>query len=68
MNRLSFIFLSLGCLTNAAFAQADRAILSGTVTDASGAAIAVARVTLTDPATGLLCDAVTAAAGLYSTI
>jgi hypothetical protein len=66
MKRLSTILLSLGCFAIQAGAQADRAILSGTVTDPVGASVAGARVELTDAATGFRREAVTGDAGSYS--
>ena len=66
MKRLATIFVSLCCFAIQAGAQADRAILSGTVTDALGASVAGARVELTDAATGFRRAAVTGDAGSYS--
>src|SRR5215475_11542199 len=66
MNRLTTICVSICVLAMAAFAQADRAILSGTVTDPSGAAIAGVHVEVTDTATGLRREAKTGEAGSYS--
>src|SRR5208337_1653117 len=50
----------------AAFAQAGRGSISGTVTDPQGAVISGAQVTLLNPATGLTQHTVTTAAGLYT--
>ncbi|MBM3734591.1 MAG: TonB-dependent receptor [Acidobacteria bacterium] len=47
-------------------AQADRAVLSGTITDASGASIAGARVAATSPNTGLRRETVSNSAGIYA--
>jgi hypothetical protein len=66
MNRIQTILILLCCLTTSAAAQADRATLSGTVTDSSGAAMAGAHVELTDTATGFHRDATTGEAGSYS--
>lgn len=52
-------------LSSSLCAQADRATLSGTVTDASGSVIADASVVLRQPATGFQRETVTSAAGLY---
>lgn len=52
----------------AGFAQAGRGTISGTVTDASGAVVSGAQVTLLDKATGVKQHTVTTAAGLYSFI
>jgi hypothetical protein len=65
MNRFQTILISLFCLTTAASAQADRATLSGTVTDPMGAAMAGAHVELVDTATGLRREAMTGDAGSY---
>ncbi|HEX4165551.1 MAG TPA: TonB-dependent receptor [Bryobacteraceae bacterium] len=66
MNRVFTILIALCCLTISAPAQADRATLSGTVTDSSGAAMAGVHVELTDTATGFHRDAMTGEAGSYS--
>jgi len=50
----------------AAFAQAGRGSISGTVTDPQGAVIAGAQVTLLNPATGLTQHSATSGAGLYT--
>jgi hypothetical protein len=49
-----------------AYAQVSGATLSGTITDPSGAAIAGAKLTITNKATGVTHDAMTDAAGFYS--
>ena len=49
-----------------AYAQVSGANLSGTITDPSGAAIAGAKVAITNKATGVTHDAVTDSAGFYS--
>jgi hypothetical protein len=66
MKRLPVLFVLVCCLASHAAAQADRAILSGTVTDPSGASVAGARVEVTDTATGFRRVAVTGDAGSYS--
>lgn len=64
--------LAVSCVTVlcAAFgwAQAGRGGVSGLITDSSGAAIAGARVVVSNPATGLTQRAVTTSAGLYSVL
>ena len=52
----------------AAFAQAGRGSVSGTVTDPGGALVPGAQVTLLNPATGVALHTVTSGAGLYSFI
>ncbi|MGH9724705.1 MAG: carboxypeptidase-like regulatory domain-containing protein, partial [Candidatus Acidiferrales bacterium] len=52
----------------AAFGQAGRGSISGTVTDQSGAVISGAKVTLLNEATGVTQKTVTSAAGLYAFI
>jgi outer membrane receptor protein involved in Fe transport len=59
---LAFAVLSAG----QAYAQVSGATLSGTVTDPSGAAIAGAKVTITNTATGVTRDVTADAAGFYS--
>ena len=49
-----------------AYAQVSGATLSGTITDPSGAAIAGAKVSIANKATGVTRDVTTDAAGLYS--
>jgi hypothetical protein len=66
MNRIPSILVLLCCLPISAAAHADRATLSGTVTDSSGAAIAGVHVELTDTATGFHRDATTGEAGSYT--
>ncbi|HXY14660.1 MAG TPA: TonB-dependent receptor [Terriglobales bacterium] len=78
MNSLAFIYRCARscfwvCLltvfaATAAFAQAGRGSISGTVTDPSGAVIPRAQVVLLDRATGTKQHTVTNAAGLYSFI
>jgi hypothetical protein len=52
----------------AAFGQAGRGGISGTVTDQAGAVIPAAKVVLLNPATGATQQTVTSAAGVYSFI
>jgi hypothetical protein len=66
MNRIQTILVLLGCLTISVAAQADRATLSGTATDSSGAAMAGVHVELTATARGFHRDAITGEAGSYS--
>jgi hypothetical protein len=63
----SLCFLIL-LAAGAAFAQAGRGSISGTVTDPGGAVIVGAKVVLLNPATGATQQTVTSAAGLYSFI
>lgn len=51
-----------------ALGQAGRGMISGTVTDPSGAIVPDAKVTLLNPATGVSLHATTTAAGLYTFI
>ncbi len=68
MTRAWKLGLSLVILSTACFAQAPvgRATLSGSVTDPTGASVANAKVTVTNPAIGLTRTTQTTAAGLYS--
>jgi hypothetical protein len=59
---LAITFLSAGY----AYAQVSGANLSGTITDPSGAAIAGAKVTITNKATSVTRDVTTDSAGFYS--
>jgi hypothetical protein len=52
MNRVPGVLIPLCCLTISAVTQADRASLSRTVTDSTGAAMARVHLDLTDTATG----------------
>jgi hypothetical protein len=52
----------------AAFAQAGRGTVSGTVTDPTGAVVPAAQVTLLNPSTGLALHTVTNSAGFYTFI
>ncbi len=62
--RVIGVFAVLALLASLAAAQATSQ-LNGSVTDASGAAVAGAKITLTDPATGLQRTATSGATGLY---
>src|SRR5215472_11529567 len=66
MKRFAIIFLLLSGFAVPSAAQADRAILSGTVTDPSGASITGASIELTNTATGLRRTTVSGDAGSYS--
>ena len=63
------LLLALGCFGNLnSFAQfADRAVITGVVTDSSGAAVPDAKVTITDQATSVQTVVGTNGAGNYST-
>src|SRR5450432_868345 len=68
MRRLQFclaVFAVLA-LTVGAFAQVQNGQLSGTVTDPSGAAVANAKVTITNQATNLSVTVMTSASGTYT--
>src|SRR5260370_38613943 len=62
------ILMCVSLFTAAAFAQGEigGASLNGTVTDSSGAAVPSAKVTATNPATGLTRTTATDQSGLYS--
>jgi carboxypeptidase family protein/TonB-dependent receptor-like protein len=72
LQKISAAFSLLGILAITIFsagnvyAQVSGANLSGTITDPSGAAIAGAKVTITNKATGVTRDATADAAGFYS--
>src|SRR5262245_3355717 len=69
-SRLLFTILSAICLSWAlslsAFAQTGTSRISGTVTDATGAVVVGAKVTVKNEATGVAYTQVTTGAGLYS--
>ena len=68
MRRLQFclaVFAVLA-LTMGAFAQVQNGQLTGTVSDPSGAAIANAKVTVINPATGVNLSATTNSTGNYT--
>src|SRR2546426_2940306 len=60
------VILAIALSAIPASAQVAGATLSGAVTDPSGAAIAGAKVTITNKATGITRDVTTDAAGFYS--
>src|SRR4029077_13844126 len=66
--RLQFCLavFALLALSLSAFAQVQNGQITGTVTDPSGAAIANAKVTVTNPATNLNVSATTNASGNYT--
>ena len=68
MRRLQFCLavFALLALTMSAFAQVQNGQITGTVTDPSGAAIANAKVTVTNPATGLNVSTTTNASGNFT--
>jgi hypothetical protein len=63
---LSLLVLMLVGMSSIAFAQSPTGIITGTVTDESGAVIPNATVTMTNKATGVVRTATTNAEGLYS--
>ncbi len=63
---VSLIGVSLSATMAFAQSQIGGATLNGTITDASGAVVAAAKVTTTQPATGLTRTTETSDAGLYS--
>src|SRR5579863_5018488 len=60
------VILALTIAAGPVYAQVSGATLSGTITDPSGAAIAGAKVSIANKATGVVRDVTTDAAGLYS--
>jgi hypothetical protein len=63
----AFVILAIAILSaSPAYAQVSGATLSGTITDPSGAAIANAKLSITNKATGVTRDVTTDAAGFYS--
>lgn len=64
----AFVFFCFAFLATAAFGQAGRGSISGTITDPGGAVVSGAQVTLLDPATGVTQHTQASAAGLYSFI
>src|SRR5882672_6056343 len=68
MRRLQFCLavFALLALTMSAFAQVQNGQITGTVTDPSGAAIANAKVTVTNPATNLNVSTTTNSSGNYT--
>ena len=65
-NRFSLALILVLCLTGLAVAQTDTARLIGTITDASGAVIPNATVTVTNTATGRAVTTQTGGAGEYT--
>ncbi len=65
MRRLFFLLTFLLLTTSAAFAQVDRATLSGTVRDSSGAPLPGAAVTVTNVATNISSEQRTGDAGAF---
>src|SRR5579863_7002900 len=63
---LALVILAVTIAASPAYAQVSGATLSGTITDPSGAAIAGAKVSIANKATGITRDVTTDAAGLYS--
>ena len=61
----TLVILAVTIAASPAYAQVSGATLSGTITDPSGAAIAGAKVSIANKATGETRDATTNAAGLY---
>src|SRR5947209_1080344 len=68
MRRLQFCLavFALLALTFSAYAQVQNGQITGAVTDPSGAAIPNAKVTVTNPATGLNVSATTNSSGNYT--
>ena len=65
MKRLLVVVALLALLPTAAFAQVDRATLTGTVKDGAGAVLPGATVTVTNVATGVAASQTTTEAGSY---
>ena len=63
---LSLMLIALSCASVLCFAQSDRGSVSGTVTDASGAGIQGAKVTITNAAMGTQNSTITTGAGNYT--
>ncbi len=63
--KIALRLLALLAVCGAAFAQKDRATLTGTVRDPSGSVVPEAKVTVTFPATGLIRSVTTTGAGVY---
>src|SRR5579863_2443911 len=66
MKRLFAALLSISCCAIPASAQADRAVLTGTVTDPSGASVTGVHVELTETGTGLRRETLTMESGSYT--
>ncbi len=63
--RFTFLTLLVFCC-NVCFAQRDLGTVTGTISDAQGAAVPSAKVTITNNATGVVINTATNEAGLYS--
>jgi hypothetical protein len=61
-----YLFLALFLTASGAFAQSDRGTITGTVTDATGAIVPAAKVTLANNGTGSTYETVTTATGNYT--
>src|SRR6266849_557956 len=68
LQKLTCVVFTMGLLAGVSFGQSQigGATLSGTVTDATGAAVSGAKVTATQTSTGLVRSTETSDAGLYS--
>jgi hypothetical protein len=67
LRSLSILFvMALACSSVAVFAQSPTGVIEGIVTDASGAVVPSATVTITNKATGITRDVSANAQGLYS--
>src|SRR5579863_5503320 len=66
LNRIPLVFLLCFLWTSSGVAQINRANLNGTVTDASGAVVANARVHIVAPDTGFERQTTTGDSGVYS--
>ncbi len=60
------IFLALIAMSSVALAQRDLGTITGTITDASGAAVPNAKITITENATGVSYETVSNATGTYT--
>ena len=60
------IFLALFAMSSLALAQRDLGTITGTITDASGAAVPNAKITITETATGVSYETVSNATGTYT--
>src|SRR5258708_33006058 len=68
LQQLTYVVFTMGLLAGVSFGQSQigGATLSGTVTDAMGAAVSGSKVTATQTSTGLVRTTDTSDAGLYS--
>jgi hypothetical protein len=62
----ALVILAVTIAASPAYAQVSGATLSGTITDPSGAALAGAKISITNKATGVIRDVTADAAGFYS--